>query len=429
MSSLPSLPPEAMLRTSLSSALRAASSRLMSTVHIQIGLSTPKNKVNSLGLETRKCLMSQIDKAVAGDATALVLSGAKTFSAGADIAEFAAGGSGASPSLHDLIDRIEGLDIPTVAAISGVALGGGLELALSCKYRVAQSAARVGLPEVHLGIIPGAGGTQRMPRAAGVQFALGAITTGRMIGAKEALDNDLLDGISDGEGEDFLAFSTSFADEKKAEKPEVLACRNLSKAVCIPDEDAIAFAKKKLPPLHMGGEAAHGCVDAVAAAFMHPTAARLSTFQEGSDREAEIFLDLLKNSSQGRARRHGFFAERFATSPPPGAPPATSPLGNTVGVIGAGTMGSGIATCFLRAGYTVTLVDVDPEGLARGEKTLARNIETDVKKGRASEEKAGKQMASFKGSTTLESLKDCDMIVEAVFESLELKKKVREWFR
>ena len=168
----------------------------------------------------------------------------------------------------------------------------------------------------------------------------------------------------------------------------------------------------------MGGEAVHGCVNAVANSF------RLPTFTEGAEAETDIFLDLLANSQQGRARRHGFFAERFATAPPPGGPRATSPLGNNVGVIGAGTMGSGIATCFLRAGYNVTLVDASDEGLARGEKILSRNIETDVKKGRASPEKAAKQMANFTTSTSLSSLASSDMIVEAVFENMEIKKKI-----
>jgi len=177
--------------------LRSSLSRAMSSAHIRIGLSTPKNKVNSLGLATRECLMTQIDAALANNATSLVITGERgTFSAGADITEFAAGGSGTSPSLHDLISKIESLPIPTVAAISGVALGGGLELALSCKYRVATVHARVGLPEVHLGIVPGAGGTQRLPRLTSVPFALDAITTGRMIMSKEALENQLVDAVA-----------------------------------------------------------------------------------------------------------------------------------------------------------------------------------------------------------------------------------------
>jgi 3-hydroxyacyl-CoA dehydrogenase len=364
--------------------------------------------------------MTQINTALDSGATALVIQGQNnTFSAGADITEFAGGGASSSPSLHDLINKLESLPIPTVAAISGVALGGGLELSLSCKYRVSSPTSRFGLPEVHLGIIPGAGGTQRLPRLTNVAFAVNAITSGRMIHVAEASKVGLIDGVADSDSvEDLTSFAVQFAESKMKESRDVLDGRNLSSRVAVADEEAIAKAVNKLPTPEMGGEAVHGAVAAIADSF------RLSTMSEGLESETNIFLDLLANSSQGRARRHAFFAERFATSPPKGAPKSTSPLGQNVGVIGAGTMGSGIATCFLRAGFNVTLVDVNPDGLARGEKILKKNIETDVAKGRASEAKAAKQLSNFNTSTSLEDLKDTNMIVEAVFESLDLKKKI-----
>ncbi|GMI37735.1 hypothetical protein TeGR_g9661 [Tetraparma gracilis] len=402
-------------------ASRTSSLRRMSTHVVTIGKSVPKNKVNSLGLATRQCLASQLDAAVAANATSIVLHGQNgTFSAGADITEFASGGSAASPSLHELIGKIEALPVPTVAAIEGVALGGGLELALSCKYRVGKATARVGLPEVHLGIVPGAGGTQRLPRLAGVPFALQAITSGRMIKAEEAGEHGVLDGIA-GKGEDVVEAAKQLASSK--EGSDELPLRNLSLNMLASasnkadDDAAVAKAKSRLPAPNMGGEAVHGAVDAIAASYA-------SDFDAGMETEMNIFMELLANSAQGRARRHAFFAERFSTAPPPGAPPATKPLGNKVGVIGAGTMGSGIATCFLRAGYNVTLVDVTEAGLARGDKILRKNIETDVKKGRSSEEKANSQLSNFSTSLTMDALKDADLVVEAAFESMDIKKKI-----
>jgi len=174
----------------------------------------------------------------------------------------------------------------------------------------------------------------------------------------------------------------------------------------------------KLPSKEMGGEAVHRAVEAVRASFSG------KSFQDCMDEEMSIFLDLLSTSKQGNARRHAFFAERVATSPPPGVPKVDVRGSNKVGVIGAGTMGSGIATCFLRAGYEVTLVDVKEEGLKRGEGILKRNIEQDVKRGRATKEKAEGNLSRLSTSTSLQALNESDIVIEAVFENMDLKKRI-----
>jgi len=398
----------------------------MSTRVLKIAQGIDKNRVNSLGYETRKNLLNEINAANADPSVkAIVIAGSdhsSAFSAGADITEFNASGEFQSPSLHDLIETLESVQKPTVAAIKGVALGGGLELALACKYRVADPRAKVGLPEVHLGIIPGAGGTQRLPRLSSVKFALDTITSGRMIKAKEALDNNVLDGIAP-DGQSVEEFASSFALSSASNSAEDLAARNLSTRSVSGDtstNDAMCDAvKEKLPQPHMGGEAVHGAVDAIKASYESG-----KSFEECIETEMSIFMDLLANSAQGRARRHAFFAERVATGLPHGAPKPTSPLPNKVGVIGAGTMGAGIATCFLRAGYDVTLVDVNAEGLARGEKIVQANLSQDVKRGRATQERADKNLSMMKTDTSLTGLSEVDMVVEAVFENMDLKKKI-----
>ncbi|GMH51981.1 hypothetical protein TL16_g01131 [Triparma laevis f. inornata] len=406
--------------------LGRASKRLMSTRVLKIAQGIDKNRVNSLGYETRKNLLNEINAANADPSVkAIVIAGSdhsSAFSAGADITEFNASGEFQSPSLHDLIETLESVQKPTVAAIKGVALGGGLELALACKYRVSDPRAKVGLPEVLLGIIPGAGGTQRLPRLSSVKFALDTITSGRMIKAKEAFDNNVLDGIAP-DGQSVEEFASSFALSSASNSAEDLAARNLSTRSVSGDtstNDAMCdAAKEKLPQPHMGGEAVHGAVDAIKASYESG-----KSFEECIETEMSIFMDLLANSAQGRARRHAFFAERIATGLPRGAPKPTSPLPNKVGVIGAGTMGAGIATCFLRAGYDVTLVDVNAEGLARGEKIVQVNLSQDVKRGRATQERADKNLSMMKTDTSLTGLSEVDMVVEAVFENMDLKKKI-----
>ena len=440
----------------------ALRSSAVATLRIAQGI--PKNRVNSLGFETRQNLLNEISAASKDPAVkAIVITGSdhsSAFSAGADITEFNATGEFKSPSLHDLIETLESVEKPTVAAIKGVALGGGLELALACKYRVAEPGAKLGLPEVHLGIIPGAGGTQRLPRLSSVNFALDAITSGRHFRAPEALKNNVIDGITP-EGETLESYASSFALECAKNSVEALQARNLSLVKVAGDasahDKACEAVKSKLPQPHMGGEAVHGAVDAIKASYDPST----GSFSDCIDTEMNIFLDLLANSAQGRARRHVFFGERVATAPPPGAPKASSPLPNKVGVIGAGTMGrsvkegvsfacshgccrrfsplspshaqltpppshaiSGIATCFLRAGYEVTLVDVNPEGLARGEKIIQGNLAQDVKRGRASQEKADQNLSMLKTNTALTGLADAGFVVEAVFENMDLKKKI-----
>ena len=247
-----------------------ATARLLSpnVATLRIAQGITNNKVNSLGFQTRQNLLNEIKAASKDPAIkAIIITGSDhstAFSAGADITEFNATGEFKSPSLHDLIETLESVEKPTVAAIKGVALGGGLELALACKYRVADGNARVGLPEVHLGIIPGAGGTQRLPRLSSVNFALDAITSGRMIKAPEALKNKVIDGITPA-GETLESYASSFALESASNSPEALQARNLSLAKVSGDvsahDEACEAVKSKLPQPHMGGEAVHGGED------------------------------------------------------------------------------------------------------------------------------------------------------------------------
>ena len=343
-----------MLRQVASRSISKLKMRSMSSIAtIRIAEGQPSNRVNSLGLQTRKSLLKDLAKASSDpNVKAIIITNSThspSFCAGADIKEFSdSKAAPASPSLHDVLDDLENMKKPTIAAIQGVALGGGLELALACHYRVAVGNAKVGLPEVKLGIIPGAGGTQRLPRVANVPFALDVITSGRMVKAEEALGVNLLDGICP-KDVTLEIYANTFANDLIASSTaESLKARNLSLVSVGGDIEENKLAcdaiRKNLPKKHMGGEAVHGAVDAVVRSFT------ADSFEQGMQDEVNIFLDLLTNSTQGAARRHVFFAERSSTAVPKGSPKIAK-LGSKIGVIGAGTMGSGIATCFLRAGY------------------------------------------------------------------------------
>ena len=344
------------------------------------------------------------------------------------------------PSIVDLCNAIESSQKPFVAAIRGIALGGGCELALSCHFRVGDLRCGVGLPEVKIGVIPGAGGTQRLPRLCGVEFALKTITSGKIVGAKEARKVGLIDGVlGDGgpPGETLEQCAHRWASYAEVAAPLCMDYCMVSRRSVLGE---ISSLRKlcdeftvKLPPMHRGGEAVRGVVKAIRASF------ECANFKKGMEAEERIFTDLVVNSSQGRALRHAFFSERAAKSrrdtdaDKKGGSKLSlrtmSLLKDSskagVGVIGAGTMGSGIAVSFLRAGFSpVFLVDNNAKGLGRGVELIKNIIQGDVEKKRFAPEKAQKMVNSLKPVTDLGDLKHCALVVEAVFENLEIKKSI-----
>ncbi|WP_340149634.1 3-hydroxyacyl-CoA dehydrogenase NAD-binding domain-containing protein [uncultured Sneathiella sp.] len=371
--------------------------------------------VNALSQKVRAGIKGGIEMAVADDSvTAIVLACAgRTFIAGADITEF--GKPPQEPGLNDVIATMESSTKPVVAAVHGTALGGGLETALGCHYRVANPTAKVGLPEVKLGILPGAGGTQRLPRVVGVPMALEMITSGNPIGAKKALEVGLVDEVVEGDlTEGAIAFAKKVAAEgrplvKISEQNDKLA--EAKKNPAIFDE----FRKKNARKFR-GFEAPENCIKAVQASVDLP-------FPDGLKRERELFMELM-GGEQAKAQQYFFFSERLANKIPD--VPKDTPLIdiNTAGIVGAGTMGGGIAMNFLQAGIPVTIVETTQEALDKGISVIKSNYAATVSKGRLTQEAMDKYMSLLTGSTNLEDLKDVDIVIEAIFENMDVKKEV-----
>jgi len=333
----------------------------------------------------------------------------RTFIAGADISEF--GKPPEEPWLHAVLDRIENCPKPVVAAIHGTALGGGLEVALTCHYRVAVASARCGLPEVLLGLLPGAGGTQRLPRLVGVEKALEMITTGRHIGAKEAEAVGLVDAIVEGDVKDG---AVAFAERLVAEGAPLKKVRDME----IGEVNAAVFEGAR----QMAGKQARNmiapqrCIDAVQAATELP-------FDKGMERERELFTELV-TGTQSEGQRHIFFADRAAAKiddmPKDVKPQAV----NKGAILGAGTMGGGIAMNFANAGIPCVIYEVNQEALDKGMGVIEKNYAATVKKGRLTEEDMKKRMDLITPTLTYEDFKDVDFVIEAVFEEMDIKKEV-----
>ena len=325
---------------------------------------------------------------------------------------------------------------PIVAALTGVALGGGLELALASHFRIATSNARIGLPEVKLGLIPGAGGTQRLPRLCkDISWSLHVISSGRMIGMEEAREHHVINWIVP-KDENILETCIKWAKWAEVFSLDDLqnhsACRK--KVIAMDDFKGIKSAQmicdamlKKIPPEEKGGEALHAVVTTVRASF------ESKSFQEGMDLEASYFWGLLLNSQQGRALRYAFFAERLAQKNSNSFLVERTDVGkkllaknaSSIGVVGAGTMGSGITISFLRAGYRVILVDNQIEGIQRGKRFILNTLQQDVAKKRMSKEKFDHIVNKcFFITTEMEQLSPCLLVVEAVFENLKLKQSI-----
>ena len=332
----------------------------------------------------------------------------RTFIAGADITEF--GKPPRDPSLPALLDTIEASPKPVVAAIHGTALGGGLETALASNWRIAAPTAKMGLPEVKLGLLPGAGGTQRLPRLVGVQAALEMITSGAPVGAKQALGMGLVDQIAEG---DLKEAALAFARRVVSEGRPLRKVRDLTVEAT---PEIFAEFRKANARKFRGFEAPEACIQAVEAAASLP-------FGEGLKRERELFMKLV-SGDQSRAQRHVFFAEReVARIPDIAADTPTLPIAKA-GVVGAGTMGGGIAMNFLNAGIPTTIVETQQAALDRGVATIRKNYESTAKKGRMTMEDVEARMALLTPTLALDDLADCDLVIEAVFELMEVKNEV-----
>ena len=370
--------------------------------------------VNALGVDVRRGLVAAIEAAEAdGNAAAVLIVGAgRNFIAGADIREF--GQTPQPPSLPDVCLRIENCGKPVIAAIHGAALGGGLEVALSAHYRLAAPSAKLGLPEVTLGLLPGAGGTQRTPRLIGVKPALELMLSGRHVGAKDALSLGLVDKL--GEGADALADGTAYAEELIATKALV---RQTREAAALADVEAsraaLEAARADTAKKSRGLFSPAKIIEAVEGALMLP-------FDEGMALERKLFLQCM-DSPQRAGLIHAFFAEREVLKAPETKAAKPRAL-SSAGIVGGGTMGAGIAVAMLDAGLPVTMIERDEPSLSRGRAHVEKVYDGLVKKGRMTPEAKDAVMARFTGATSYDALASVDIVVEAVFEEMGVKKGV-----
>lgn len=370
--------------------------------------------VNGLGYSTRAGVMDGLDRALQDPAvTAVVLTGAgRAFSGGADITEFNTPKALQEPSLHTLIAAVEASAKPVVAAVHSVVMGGGLELALGAHYRIAAPGTQVALPEVKIGLLPGAGGTQRLPRALGLETALNMIVSGAAVPSEQLAKSGLFDEMAEG---DLLEAAVALARRVGAKPGPHPRVRD--RKIEHPNAAGfIQFARNSARAAAPQYPAPHKCIDAIEAGV-------LKGFDQGLIDEREGFVALVQ-TPESRALRHAFFGERAASKIPD--VPADTPVREIrkLGVIGAGTMGGGITMNFLNAGLPVTLLETKQEALERGLATIRKNYEAQVKKGKLSEEKLEARMALISPTLSYEDLKDADLIIEAVFEELGVKEQV-----
>ena len=369
--------------------------------------------VNALSHHVRQGLLDGMTQAENSDATAIVvICEGRTFIAGADITEFS--GPPKPPSLQEAQDAMENCSKPVIAAVHGTALGGGLEVALCAHYRVGVSESKYGLPEVKLGLLPGAGGTQRLPRVTGAAQALQMMTSGDPISAGDALECGLIDEIV----EDLESGAVAFARRAVAEGLPLLRIRDRDDKLTgtnssLFDDFRASIARKTRG--FLAPEYNIRCVEA---------AVNLE-FDEGLKREQELFKDLMKGT-QSKAQQYYFFAERAALKIP-GLPKETKPIEvNRVGILGAGTMGGGIAMNFANVGIPVTIVEQNEEALKRGLGVVRSNYERTASRGGISSDDVETRMGLINGSTDMGGFGDCDLIIEAVFENMDLKKSIFE---
>jgi 3-hydroxyacyl-CoA dehydrogenase len=369
--------------------------------------------VNAMKHEVRVSLLDLVVRA-AGDpaiSAVVIACAGRTFVAGADITEF--GQPPRQPTAIAIIEAIEASPKPVVAALHGTPLGGGLELALGCHFRVAAPGTRPGLPEIKLGIIPGAGGTQRLPRLVGMDKAMAMILTGEPISAREALDSGLVDEIVEG---DLVAGAIAFARRIVAGKRPLGLVRNRDeKLVSVRDIAAFDAAAANYTRRAKGQNAPTAAIAALRGAITLPVADALK-------RERDLFLELVAGD-QSKAQRHIFFAEREAAKVPDLAGVKAHDI-RKAAVIGAGTMGGGIAMCFANAGIPVTVVEANDEALARGLDTVARNYRNTAARGGLAADEMEARIRRITGTTDLAAVADADIVIEAVFEEMDVKQEV-----
>lgn len=369
--------------------------------------------VNALSQAVRKGILDGIKTAQADDSEAIVIRcEGRTFIAGADITEF--GKPPLDPWLPEVLTAIENSKKPVIAAIHGTALGGGFEVALACHYRCAVASAMVGLPEVKLGLLPGAGGTQRVPRVAGVKAALDMITSGNPVPAARAKDMGLIDEIIT--GDDLAAGAVSYARDLLASGAPLKRIRDITINKETIEPGFFDNARKQLAKRARGQIAQDRIVSCIEAAVNLP-------MDEGLARERELFQELVK-SPESAAMRHIFFAERQAAKIKD--LPKDTPIRDIkrVAIIGGGTMGGGIAMCFANVGIPVTLLEVSDEALQRGLGIIRKNYTITVQKGKMSQEQMEQRIGLIQGSTDYAEIADVDLVIEAVFENLDLKKEI-----
>ena len=374
--------------------------------------------VNSLSFALSAELVPVIEKASADPSiNAVVFIGANgQFSAGADVNDFNTEPTSETKTIRDVIAAVEKSDKTFVAAIEKNALGGGLELSLACDYRVALRDAKIGLPEIKLGLLPGAGGTQRLPRLIGGQDALDIMLKGRNVKMDEAKDKGIVDQVVESDLLDAALALAKEGGKRRVSQRKPFIGKGIA-------DNALAFivsqAHKMVPAEDHGGYAAHKLIDAVDAAFELP-------FEFGLAREARLFEELVR-SKPSAALRHVFFAEREASRPPSEAPQPDTASAKTIkkaGVIGAGTMGSGIAITFAQAGVPVHIIDSNEAAIDKAKQTVMGMFMYQVQKGRMTQEEAWKLGQSVQFTDDYNELADADVVIEAVFESMDVKKEV-----
>jgi len=380
-----------------------------------IGVITIDNPpVNALGPGVRDGVVEALEKGEAdGSVKAMVMIGAgRSFIAGADIRQF---GKPRPAQKRPTYDVLDGATKPVVAAIHGYALGGGLEYALACHYRIAVPSAKVGLPEVLIGILPGGGGTQRLPRLIGPKAAMEMIVSGRHVPAEEARKLGIIDAIV--EAKDLRAEAVRFAKQIAAKRPLPRVRDKTDKlAEAKSDPEMFEAMRKSIARRARNQKAPYHCIACVEAAATKP-------FDEGIQIERSLFAEL-ENADEAKALRYAFFAEREVAKIPGQPKDLKLPEIKTAAVVGAGTMGGGIAMSFADTGFPVKLLDANPEVLAKGIERIRNNYAVSVKRGSLGQEEMDKRLALIEPVETFEAIADCDAVIEAVFEQMPVKKEV-----
>ena len=372
--------------------------------------------VNALSAPVREGLHKGITEARNdGESEAIIIiCEGRTFIAGADISEF--GQEPKGPSLFEVQEFIEDSNKPVIAAIHGTALGGGLEVALTCHYRIAVPSAKCGLPEVNLGLLPGAGGTQRLPRVVGVEKALQMVTSGQHVPAKQCLEMGLVDEIANEDGlrEDSINFAKKIVSENR---PLVkISEMNDKVEAARGNENIFTDFRTSIARRARGFLAPEYNIQCIEAAVNN-------SFDEGIKIERKLFMELV-TGTQSAAQRYAFFAQRQVAKIPDIEPDTEIKPFSSIGVIGAGTMGGGISMNFANVGIPVTIIEQSQENLDKGLGIIRKNYENTANKGRITFEDVEKRTDLIKGSTDINDLSNCDLIIEAVFENMDLKKDI-----